>query len=73
MKKYFGNIVIQEKCPIDFRSFAYARDEDDNQWELRGYGSTVAEAAQDAWNRYADYENWDVYGYIINDENKAEN
>ena len=64
-RKYFGNIVVQSKDDLeDFRSFAHVQDEDGNWWELRGYGRTAGEAAQNAWNRYQEpTEEWEFFGY----------
>ena len=62
---YFGDITIQSKDDIeDFRAYAHVRDSDGDWWELRGYGRTAGEAAQNAWDRYKKGEDhWDEYGY----------
>jgi hypothetical protein len=69
LEPMFLNIVIQckfDEKDKDFRSFAHVMDSDGDTWELRGYGSTAAEAAQEAWKAYRTGEKfWDVYGYCI--------
>jgi hypothetical protein len=63
---YFANIIIQEKSQNeDYRSFAHFTDNDGNKWEIRGYGATPGIAADDAYTKFKDNENWDLYGYII--------
>ena len=66
-KKYFGDITVQSKDDKeDFRSFAHVRDSKGKWWELRGYGRTVGDAAQNAWARYMeDEKTWDCCGYTI--------
>lgn len=57
---HFLKIVIQSKGKItedsdkeDFRSFLqWADSEEMMVYELRGYGETPGEAADDAWSRY---------------------
>jgi hypothetical protein len=44
-KKYFGNIVIQQKSEDDFRSFAHVCDSIGQWWELRGYGKTPSDTS----------------------------
>ena len=49
----FLNITIQQKSTNDWRSFlSWADSSTMTRYELRGYGATPAEAADDAWNRY---------------------
>ena len=53
IKESFGDIVIQEKCPGDWRSFLTWNDYGDRMtYRLRGYGDTPGKAADDAWRRY---------------------
>lgn len=61
----FVNITVQSKDDKeDFRAFAHVIDSDGDWWELRGYGKTAGEAAQNAWDRYKEgEENWAEYGY----------
>ena len=49
----FLNILIQSKSTNDFRSFLSFGDVEKNMvYEIRGYGKTAGEAADDAWNKY---------------------
>jgi hypothetical protein len=53
----FFNIVIEEKCPDDFRSFlSFYSKETNVMYRLRGYGSSPGAAADDAWNTFNDEE-----------------
>jgi len=64
--KTFGTITLQAKDEsCDWRSFVICFDEHGAEWELRGYGKTPEEAASDAWQKYNDSQNWDIYGYLI--------
>jgi hypothetical protein len=64
--KHFYQIIIQSKYDIeDFRAFCHCVDTDGIKWELRGYGNTAGEAAEDAWNCYKDDTNWDFHGYVV--------
>ena len=68
-KLYFGSITIQEKSGGgDFRAFVSCSI-DDEVWELRGYGTTVEEAAKDAWEKYQDPDFWHFYGEQLNGSN----
>ncbi len=49
---HFGNIVINQKASDDYRAFLYWRDENNDCWEIRGYGLTAGKAADDAYSRY---------------------
>jgi len=49
----------------DFRANVFCIDNDNNHWLLKAYGSTPEEVAKESWNRYNDYDNWDVYGFMI--------
>jgi len=50
---HFLNIVVQRKSMDDWRAFLYWSDSSTmTRYEIRGYGATPAEAADDAWNRY---------------------
>ena len=70
--KYFGDIVIQSKNDKDdFRSFAHVRDSEGNEWELRGYGTSVEMAAKKVWDLYNDEEYyWETSGYITKENNE---
>jgi len=69
--KYFGDITIQSKGDDDFRSFANVCDSKGKCWELRAYGKTVTEAAQNAWDRYLEDEKfWGDYGYVLHSKGK---
>lgn len=65
---HFLQIVIQSKGPItkdsrqeDFRSFLqFADSETMRVYELRGYGYTAGESADNAWRRY----NEDPWFYV---------
>ncbi len=62
--KSFTQLVVQEKCVGDFRAFLYCRDSEGAYWSFRGYGSTAAEAANDALARFNEpEEGWDCLGY----------
>ena len=62
-KRHFCQIVIQEKSDNDFRSFCHCIDADGDKWELRGYGTSVEEAAIEAWSCYND-DDWEIHGYV---------
>jgi hypothetical protein len=50
---HFLNITIQSKASDDWRAFLdWADDSTMTRYQLRGYGSTPGEAADDAWKRY---------------------
>jgi hypothetical protein len=64
--KCLYQIVIQSKSDTeDFRAFCHCVDANGIKWELRGYGNTVSEAAEDAWNCYKDDTNWESHGYVV--------
>jgi hypothetical protein len=57
---HFLDITIQCKGSNDFRAFLdWADDQLMMRYQLRGYGSTPGQAADDAWRRYT--ENRDSY------------
>mgnify|MGYP006908381114 CR=1 FL=1 len=59
------NITVQEKSRgEDYRAFAHVVDESGDQWELRGYGPSPGEAADDAFRAYLQ-EDWSVHGYVV--------
>lgn len=68
-RTYFGNIVVHCKLNDnsgDFRAFAHVRDSSGDWWELRGYGKTAGEAADDAWRLYKlPEDDWEYHGYTI--------
>lgn len=65
MKIHFLNITIQCKGTDDFRSFLnWADSETMKLYQLRGYGSTPGEAADNAWSKYVDDRN----SYIEHEE-----
>lgn len=66
----FQDIVIQSKDDKeDFRAFLHCKDSDGSSWEIRGYGSTAGQAADDAWERYQTGEDhWSCYGYVVTGE-----
>ena len=67
-RTHFQNISIQSKDDDeDWRSFVHCTDVYGNRWELRGYGETAGEAADDGWKNYLDKDDWDIYGYVIED------
>jgi nitrogen regulatory protein PII len=50
---HFLQIEVQSKSSDDWRSFLqYADDETMTVYEIRGYGSTPGQAADDAMRRY---------------------
>lgn len=50
---HFLNITIQCKSNDDWRAFLHWADSSTmTRYELRGYGTTPAEAADDAWKNY---------------------
>ena len=52
---HFLNITIQQKSNDDWRAFLHWADSSTmTRYELRGYGATPAEAANDAWKKYND-------------------
>lgn len=63
----FQNIVIQSKDDReDFRAFLHCTDTAGFAWELRGYGKTAGEAADDAWRKYkAGEDTWENTGVIL--------
>lgn len=56
---YFIQLVVQEKAIGDFRAFLYYRVsfKSRQRLELRGYGKTPIEAANDVWNGYEELNN----------------
>ena len=66
MAPYFGSIILQAKDEASaWRAFVVCRDEQGGQWELRGYGGTPAEAAEQAWARFQDRNAWAKFGRAI--------
>jgi len=62
--KQFGAVVIQA-TDNNFCSFAHVTDDSGKTWELRGYGETIGEAADQAWNRFMeDEKRWTNYGFV---------
>ena len=54
-KVSFRQIIIQEKAPDDQRSFlTFYSEETDVIYQIRGYGSTPGEAADDAHKTFND-------------------
>jgi hypothetical protein len=52
---HFLQIAIQKKASDDFRAFLDWADSDEMMvYQLRGYGSTPGQAADDAYAKYAD-------------------
>jgi hypothetical protein len=52
---HFQKITIQQKSPGDWRAFLDWADSDTmTVFQLRGYGATPGEAADDAWRRYGE-------------------
>lgn len=50
---HFLNITIQQKSDNDWRSFLdWADSTTMTRYQLRGYGSSPSEAADDAWTKY---------------------
>ena len=47
----FCRLIVQEKASDDWRSFITYREKG-VLYELRGYGSDIISASQDAWNTY---------------------
>ncbi len=61
--KHFQQIIIQSKDDTeDFRAFCHCEDTHGQKWVLRGYGNTASKAADNAWERYLDHDNWENYG-----------
>jgi hypothetical protein len=53
----FLEMIINEKCSNDWRSFlSFYSKETNVVYRLRGYGSTPGEAADDAWKTFNDEE-----------------
>lgn len=62
---HFLNITVQCKGKDDFRAFLdWADDETMTRYQLRGYGESPGEAADDAWAKY----NEDRDSYITDKE-----
>lgn len=62
---HFLNITIQCKGPDDWRSFLdWADGETMVRYQLRGYGATPGDSADDAWAKY----NEDRDFYISDEE-----
>lgn len=61
LKPKFVQMDIQEKGngDNDFRAFLYC-DYLDERFEIRGYGSTLVQAADEAYRRFTD-EDWYLY------------
>jgi len=57
--------IISTDDNEDFRAACYCVDNDGNEWALLGYGASAASAADSAWKRYLDYENWASYGFWV--------
>jgi hypothetical protein len=59
--KYFIQLVIQEKADTDWRAFLYFRPtfSSTTELELRAYGDNPIAAAQNAWNKYNEFEEED--------------
>ena len=55
---YFIQLAIQAKASNDWRAFVYFKENfsDTDEIELRGYGSTLREAAMDAVTKFEEYE-----------------
>lgn len=70
---HFLQIIINEKIVGDYRAFLHARvtsnnnkDGPDRIWELRGYGKTAGESADDVYKKYlSPVEDWELHGYTI--------
>ena len=63
--KKFYQIIIQSKDDKeDFRAFCHCEDKEGNKWELRGYGTSAATAAADAWLAYVGND-WEADGHIV--------
>jgi hypothetical protein len=59
-------MIIQSKDDKeDFRGFVYCVDDEGNHWELRSYGKSAQEAADNGWKRYLS-DTWSVFGCIEN-------
>lgn len=53
----FLQMIIQEKCSTDWRSFLrFFSKETGVIYQLRGYGTTPGEAADNAWKTFNDEE-----------------
>jgi hypothetical protein len=65
MMKSFLQMIIQEKdASCDWRSFLHCTDTQGRRWELRGHGTTIHEAVDDAMKAFdAPTEDWSIDGY----------
>jgi hypothetical protein len=56
-KVEFIQLTVQEKGPEDFRAFVYYKESVcSDTYELRGYGSSVLAACDDAMSRFFEHE-----------------
>lgn len=60
------SITVQAKdITCDWRAFMLCSDGEHN-WELRGYGTTKAEAIADVKRKYNDLSCWYLCGEVLN-------
>lgn len=68
MKPRLELIEITEKLVYgsgDWRAGVTCRDEEGEQWVLQASGRSIVDVAQKAQKYFEDRENWDMYGFMV--------